>query len=100
MNIDARVITVALFLMAQAIGGVIYLSKLSSEVERIGNVQAASMEDTSGINLLEFKVDDIRDRFADEIEILRAMDETIMEQHERIFEWMASSSGRSSNPYE
>jgi len=43
MKIDSRVITVALFFLAQAIGGVIYLSKLSSEVERIAEIQGSAI---------------------------------------------------------
>ena len=87
MNIDSRVITVALFLLVQAVGAVIFGAKLSSEVVRIGNVQAASMEDTSGLDVLAFKVDELRKEIAN----LRQVDEAIMIQHEKIFEWMASS---------
>ncbi len=116
MNIDSRVITIGLFLLAQAIGGVIYLSKLSSEVERVANVQAASLPplkeetqkcavaihdqgqqidrikeltaETSGLDVLAFKVEELRK----EIASLREVDREIMTQHEKIFDWMASSS--------
>ena len=116
MNIDSRVITIGLFLLAQAIGGVIYLSKLSSEVERIADVQAASLPplkaetqkcavaihdqgqqidrikeltaETSGLDVLAFKVEELRK----EIASLREVDREIMTQHEKIFDWMASSS--------
>ena len=116
MNIDSRVITIGLFLLAQAIGGVIYLSKLSSEVERVANVQAASLPplkeetqkcavaihdqgqqidrikeltaETSGLDVLAFKVEELRK----EIASLREVDREIMPQHEKIFDWMASSS--------
>lgn len=115
MNIDSRVITIGLFLLAQAIGGVIYLSKLSSEVERVANVQAASLPplkeetqkcavaihdqgqqidrikeltaETSGLDVLAFKVEELRK----EIASLREVDREIMTQHEKIFDWMASS---------
>ena len=115
MNIDSRVITIGLFLLAQAIGGVIYLSKLSSEVERVANVQAASLPplkeetqkcavaihdqgqqidrikeltaETSGLDVLAFKVEELRK----EIVSLREVDREIMTQHEKIFDWMASS---------
>ena len=116
MNIDSRVITIGLFLLAQAIGGVIYLSKLSREVERVANVQAASLPplkeetqkcavaihdqgqqidrikeltaETSGLDVLAFKVEELRK----EIASLREVDREIMTQHEKIFDWMASSS--------
>ena len=116
MNIDSRVITIGLFLLAQAIGGVIYLSKLSSEVERVANVQAASLPplkeetqkcavaihdqgqqidrikeltaETSGLDGLAIKVEELRK----EIASLREVDREIMTQHEKIFDWMASSS--------
>ena len=116
MNIDSRVITIALFLLAQAIGGVIYLSKLSSEVERIAAVQAASLPplkaetqkcavaihdqgqqidrikeltaETSGLDVLAFKVEELRREIAGLREADRdqrkVMDE-IMAQHESIF---------------
>jgi hypothetical protein len=89
MKIDSRIITVALFLLAQAIAGVIYLSKLSAEVERIGGVVAESIpplqtesvqcqkavhqqqlqldqlknltEETSGLDVLSFRIDNLTD---------------------------------------
>ena len=129
MNIDSRVITVALFLMAQAIGGVIYLSKLSSEVERVAGIQGEAIPaleaeavkcgtaihdqgqqierikeltaETSGLDVLAFKVDELRRVTDKEIQALRKTDSEIMTQHEKIFEWMANSSPTQTkgNPY-
>ena len=115
MNIDSRVITVALFLIAQAVGAVIFGAKLSAEVERVANVQAASLPplkaetqkcavaihdegqqidrikeltaETSGLDVLAFKGEELRK----EIAILAEVDREIMTQHEKIFDWMASS---------
>ena len=115
MNIDSRVITVALFLIAQAVGAVIFGAKLSAEVERVANVQAASLPplkaetqkcavaihdqgqqidrikeltaETSGLDVLAFKVEELRN----EIVNLRQADQEINVAHEKIFEWMASS---------
>ena len=80
----------ALFLLVQAVGAVIFGAKLSSEVVRIGNVQAASMKDTSGLDVLAFKVDELRKEIAN----LRQVDEAIMLQHEKIFEWIASNNSQ------
>ena len=116
MNIDSRVITVALFLIAQAVGAVIFGAKLSSEVERIADVQSASLPplkaetqkcavaihdqgqqidrikeltaETSGLDVLAFKVEELRREIAGLREADRdqrkVMDE-IMAQHESIF---------------
>ena len=112
-----------MFLLAQAIGGVIYLSKLSSEVERVANVQAASLPplkeetqkcavaihdqgqqidrikeltaETSGLDVLAFKVEELRK----EIVSLREVDREIMTQHEKIFDWMASSNQQQKGNY-
>ena len=123
MNIDSRVITVALFLLAQAVGAVIFGAKLSSEVERVANVQAASLPplkaetqkcavaihdqgqqidrikeltaETSGLDVLAFKVEELRK----EIAILAEVDREIMTQHEKIFDWMASSNQQQQKGY-
>ena len=95
MNIDSRVITVALFLVVQAVGALIFGAKLSSEVERIGNVQAAASAETSGLDVLGFKVDELRK----EIASLREVDREIMMQHEKIFEWMAQRDSSGSSGY-
>ncbi len=96
MNIDAKSFGAILFLAAQTSGAIWWASSLSSEVERVANIQAASMTETSGLDVLGFKVDELRK----EIASLREVDREIMTQHEKIFEWMASqSSNRSSSSY-
>ena len=51
----------------------------------------------SGLDVLGFKVDQLRD----EIATLRDVDREIMTQHEKIFEWMTQEGrgGRTENPY-
>lgn len=126
MNIDARVLTVVLFLVAQSATGIWWASNLSSEVERLAGIQGQAipaLEDEaqkcgiaihnneaaikelqehdqaiSGLDVLEFKIDELRK----EISSLRDVDKAIMIQHEKIFDWMASQSPmqqKGANPY-
>ena len=52
----------------------------------------------SGLDVLEFKIDELRK----EIASLREVDREIMTQHEKIFDWMAQSSPmqQKGNPYD
>ena len=81
---------------------------LEAEAQKCGiaihnNVQAIKEiqehdQAISGLDVLSFKVDQLRE----EIAKLREVDREIMTQHEKIFDWMASNaSGRSGggNPY-
>ena len=125
MNIDSRVLTVALFLVAQSAAGIWWASNLSSEVERLAGIQGQAIpaleteaqkcgiaihnnesaikelqehdQAISGLDVLEFKIDELRK----EIESLREVDREIMTQHEKIFDWMAQSSPmqQKGNPY-
>ena len=125
MNIDSRVLTVALFLVAQSAAGIWWASNLSSEVERLAGIQGQSIpaleaeaqkcgiaihnneaaikelqehdQAISGLDVLEFKIDELRK----EIASLREVDREIMTQHEKIFDWMAQSSPmqQKGNPY-
>ena len=128
MNIDSRVLTVALFLVAQSAAGIWWASILSSEVERLAGIQGQAipaLEDEaqkcgiaihnneaaikelqehdqaiSGLDVLEFKIDELRK----EISSLREVDREIMTQHEKIFDWMAQSGPMQqkgvANPYD
>ena len=125
MNIDARVLTVVLFLVAQSATGIWWASNLSSEVERLAGIQGKAIpaleteaqkcgiaihnneaaikelqehdQAISGLDVLEFKIDELRK----EIASLREVDREIMTQHEKIFDWMAQSSPmqQKGNPY-
>ena len=126
MNIDSRVLTVALFLVAQSAAGIWWASNLSSEVERLAGIQGLAIpaleaeaqkcgiaihnneaaikelqehdQAISGLDVLEFKIDELRK----EIASLREVDREIMTQHEKIFDWMAQSSPmqqKGGNPY-
>ena len=126
MNIDARVLTVVLFLVAQSATGIWWASNLSSEVERLAGIQGKAIpaleteaqkcgiaihnneaaikelqehdQAISGLDVLEFKIDELRK----EILSLREVDREIMTQHEKIFDWMAQSSPmqQKGNPYD
>lgn len=125
MNIDARVLTVILFLVAQSATGIWWASNLSSEVERLAGIQGKAIpaleteaqkcgiaihnneaaikelqehdQAISGLDVLEFKIDELRK----EIASLREVDREIMTQHEKIFDWMAQSNPmqQKGNPY-
>ena len=95
MNIDAKFFGAILFLVAQTGGAIWWASSLSSEVERVANVQAAGMEETSGLDVFGFKVEELRK----EISTLRGVDREIMTQHEKIFEWMAQRDTSGSSGY-
>ena len=126
MNVDSRIITLALFLIAQSVGAIWWASGLSSEVDRLAGIQGDAIPaleaeavkcgtaihqqgqqiarikeltaETSGLDVLSFKVEELRK----EISGLRQVDKDIMTQHEKIFEWMASSSPmqQKGNPYD
>ena len=95
MNVDSRVITLALFLIAQSVGAIWWASGLSSEVERLSGLvdksdqfQTEIQRAVSGLDVLNFKVEELWKA----IERLEQVDKDIMTQHEKIFEWMANSS--------
>ena len=126
MNIDSRVLTVLLFLVVQSATGIWWASNISSEVERLAGIQGLSIpaleaeaqkcgiaihnneaaikelqehdQAISGLDVLEFKIDELRK----EIASLREVDREIMTQHEKIFDWMAQSSPmqQKGNPYD
>ena len=115
MNIDAKFFGAILFLVAQTSGAIWWASSLSSEVQRLSGIQGEAIpaleaeaqkcgiaihnnqaaikeiqehdQAISGLDVLEFKIDELRK----EISSLREVDREIMTQHEKIFDWMASS---------
>ena len=112
MNVDSRIITLALFLIAQSVGAIWWASGLSSEVERLsGLVDKSDQSQTeiqravSGRDVLNFKVEELwkaSDKLEQADATLRDVDNEIMVQHESIFEWMAKSSPEQiskGNPY-
>ncbi len=112
MNIDSRIITLALFLIAQSVGAIWWASGLSSEVERLSGLvdksdqfQTEIQRAVSGLDVLNFKVEELW-KAIDKLEqadiALRDVDNEIMTQHEVIFEWMAKFSPEQTakgNPY-
>ena len=113
--------------LVQAGGFVWWMSGLNSEVQRLAIIQGAAIpaleaeaklggiaihnneaaikeiqehdQAMSGLDVLTFKVEQLRD----EIATLREVNREIMTQHEKIFDWMAMNSGGNSgggsNPY-
>ena len=66
MNVDSRVITLALFLIAQSVGAIWWASGLSSEVERLSGlvdksdrIQTEIQRAVSGLDVLNFKVEEL-----------------------------------------
>ena len=118
-------LSIGVAFLVQAGGFVWWMSGLNSEVTRLASIQEtaipalteearkigiAILNNTQAINVMQeneeavrsldvlaFKVDQLRE----EIKTLREVDREIMQQHEKIFDWMASN-GRSAsggNPY-
>jgi len=123
MNIDAKFFGAILFLVAQTSGAIWWASSLSAEVERLSGIQGNAIpaleaeaqkcgiaihnneaaikelqehdQAISGLDVLEFKIDELRK----EISSLRKVDQDIMTQHEKIFDWMASSNQQQKGNY-
>tara|TARA_B100001013_G_C24420017_1_gene367430 strand:+ start:176 stop:589 length:414 start_codon:yes stop_codon:yes gene_type:complete len=120
------ILSLGVAFLVQAAGFVWWMSGLNSEVTRLASIQGTAIpaleaeaqkcgiaihnnvqaikeiqehdQAISGLDVLSFKVDQLRE----EIAKLREVDREIMTQHEKIFDWMASNaSGRSGggNPY-
>ena len=112
MNVDLRIITLALFLIAQSVGAIWWASGLSSEVERLSGLvdksdqfQTEIQRAVSGLDVLNFKVEELWkaiDKLEQADAALRDVDNEIMVQHESIFEMMAKGSPEQiskGNPY-
>ena len=91
MNVDSRVITLALFLIAQSVGAIWWASGLSSEVERLSGLvdksdqfQTEIQRAVSGLDVLNFKVEELWkaiERREEADIVLREVDSEIMTQH-------------------
>jgi len=102
MNVDSRIITLALFLIAQSVGAIWWASGLSSEVKRLSGLvdksdqfQTEIQRAVSGLDVLNFKVEELWkaiERLEEVDNDLREVDGEIMVQHELIFEWLAEDS--------
>jgi hypothetical protein len=114
MNVDSRIITLALFLIAQSVGAIWWASGLSSEVNRLSGLvdksdqfQTEIQRAVSGLDVLNFKVEELWkaiERLEEVDNDLREVDGEIMVQHELIFEWLASEDSAEQtakgNPYD
>ena len=113
MNVDSRVITLALFLIAQSVGAIWWASGLSSEVNRLSGLvdksdqfQTQIQRAVSGLDVLNFKVEELWkaiERLEEADIVLREVDSEIMVQHETIFAWLAEDSPEQTakgNPYD
>tara|TARA_Y100000310_G_scaffold156336_1_gene155753 strand:+ start:118 stop:459 length:342 start_codon:yes stop_codon:yes gene_type:complete len=113
MNVDSRIITLALFLIAQSVGAIWWASGLSSEVNRLSGLvdksdqfQTEIQRAVSGLDVLNFKVEELWkaiERLEEADTVLREVDSEIMVQHETIFQWLAEDSAEQTvkgNPYD
>ena len=113
MNVDSRIITLALFLIAQSVGAIWWASGLSSEVERLSGLidksdqfQTEIQRAVSGLDVLNFKVEELWkaiERLEEADIVLREVDNEIMTQHEAIFSWLAEGAAEQTakgNPYD
>ena len=113
MNVDSRVITLALFLIAQSVGAIWWSSGLSSEVERLAGLvdksdqfQTEIQRAVSGLDVLNFKVEELWkaiERLEEADIVLREVDSEIMVQHETIFAWLSEGEAEQTakgNPYD
>ena len=113
MNIDSRIITLALFLIAQSVGAIWWASGLSSEVERLSGLvdksdqfQTEIQRAVSGLDVLNFKVEELWkaiERLEEADIVLREVDSEIMVQHETIFAWLSEGDAEQTakgNPYD
>ena len=121
------ILSLGVAFLVQAAGFVWWMSGLNSEVQRLADIQGVSIpaleaeakvdgitilnneaaikelqehdKAISGLDVLGFKVEQLRE----EIATLREVNREIMTQHEKIFDWMAMNSGGNSgggsNPY-
>ena len=121
------ILSMGVAFLIQAGGFIWWMSGLNSEVQRLASIQGISIpaleaevkldgiaiqnneaaikelqehdQAISGLDVLTFKVEQLRD----EIATLREVNREIMTQHEKIFDWMAMNSGGNSgggsNPY-
>ena len=112
MNVDSRIITLALFLIAQSVGAIWWASGLSSEVERLSGLvdksdqfQTEIQRAVSGLDVLNFKGEELWkaiERLEEADNVLREVDSEIMVQHEAIFQWLAEGEAEQTakgNPY-
>ena len=113
MNVDSRIITLALFLIAQSVGAIWWASGLSSEVERLSGLvdksdqfQTEIQRAVSGLDVLNFKVEELWkaiERLEEADIVLREVDSEIMVQHETIFAWLSEGEAEQTakgNPYD
>ena len=113
MNVDSRIITLALFLIAQSVGAIWWASGLSSEVNRLSGLvdksdqfQTEIQSAVSGLDVLNFKVEELWkaiERLEEADIVLREVDSEIMVQHETIFAWLSEGEAEQTakgNPYD
>ena len=91
MNVDSRIITLALFLIAQSVGAIWWASGVSSEVNRLSRLvyksdqfQTEIQRAVSGLDFINFKVEELWkaiERLEEADIVLREVDSEIMLQH-------------------
>ena len=113
MNIDAKFFGILIFLVSQTAAGIWWAASLSSEVERLSGLvdksdqfQTEIQRAVSGLDVLNFKVEELWkaiERLEEADIVLREVDSEIMTQHEVIFSWLAEGEAEQTakgNPYD
>jgi hypothetical protein len=99
MNIDGKFIGIILFLVSQTAAGIWWAASLSSEVERIGNIQGTSLPSIQnaidGLDVMGFRVDQL----SDELKYINERNDDIEDQHTRLFEVLQSNNPQKQSNY-
>ena len=86
MKIDAKFFGVIVFLISQTAAGIWWAASLSSEVERIGGIQGTSIPSIEkaieGLDVMGFRMDQL----SKELEKINDRNDSIENQHSRLFD--------------
>ena len=86
MNIDPKFFGIILFLVSQTAAGIWWAASLSSEVGRLGGIQGSSIpaieKAIEGLDEMGFRVDQL----STELEKISDRNDSIEDQHSRLFE--------------
>ena len=86
MNIDAKFFGLIVFLVSQTAAGIWWAASLSSEVERLAGIQGSSIpaieKAIEGLDVMGFRMDQL----SKELEKINDRNDSIENQHSRLFE--------------
>ena len=91
MNIDAKFLGIIIFLVSQTAAGIWWAASLSSEVERLAGIQGSSIpaieKAIEGLDVMGFRMDQL----STELEKINDRNDSIENQHSRLFEALQGS---------